>query len=555
MSATDAKRRPGVWDSRWTTPYESAYSLLMKFSWANMLSASDLCNAFFGRKTSVPAAADRLNARTLLGNHWMEDGDERYAGLGLHLPCRTLTYYAGEWAYALARDEHLRFCPQCLKSAYHCAFFQIDGIVLCPIHHVELIETCTRCGTGTPAYAVCSASFERPFFCTGCGAPLAGSFSPEAFIASRDFQVQAASTLRPLRRWLRRLSHIDPPHLDGLLRIQELLPPSKRSRPQQIAFQLAAAAGPCPMHKTICHALPITLQSRTLRVRALRTVPADELTPREWGNNGRKAIYKSIRRHLYRRYMSGHHKCLRIASEDVAVEYGSAGPRALIDFDACPIAQALVLWRRRCRWSVPLCQNFRGGVATIVERQLCSDAASPDPDFKIWAWELMSSFYACCVICQYIAQRGVKIRRIQDSKEQQFALHETVGVLLEFLVLDCRPCQEDSAYRYEDGHGESPPLVVFVGLSEACVAPTVPDKNWCLRYRSLESLTDWRVRNGAMAQYLRARKRAKERERTAADLGKRNPCSRALASLSCTPCLACRRDSRPAAERHERELP
>lgn len=71
-------------------------------------------------------------------------------------------------------DERLRFCPTCLRSGYHAALFQLDGVELCPIHEEPIIDRCIKCQRPTPRFALDYRGSFPAFSCPHCRAMLAG---------------------------------------------------------------------------------------------------------------------------------------------------------------------------------------------------------------------------------------------------------------------------------------------------------------------------------------------------------------------------------------------
>lgn len=175
-----------VWGRGWVAPYESTYNLLQKLAWANLTSPAQICGEIFGVGLR-PMWTAHGHPRSLLSSQWM-NAASGIASSQFPVIAGTLTHFAGAWAVYLGDDRHFRFCQGCLERGYHSVFFQVLGLLRCPIHAEPLLDDCRSCHAPTGPFALCSDSFDWPFHCASCLKPYATRFSPATFRADSHFR-------------------------------------------------------------------------------------------------------------------------------------------------------------------------------------------------------------------------------------------------------------------------------------------------------------------------------------------------------------------------------
>lgn len=147
-----------TWGKNWTGPYEGPFTLALKSAWANLPTAAGTSSLFDGQQ---------------FGWGWQEQGSasllsrppQRHESWTAHC----LGRYAGEWTFELASDKFFRFCPDCLRHGYQAAAYQIQALLMCPVHLCELRTTCMNCESPTCSYSLNSVAFNNPFHCWRCG--------------------------------------------------------------------------------------------------------------------------------------------------------------------------------------------------------------------------------------------------------------------------------------------------------------------------------------------------------------------------------------------------
>lgn len=325
-------------------PFEGGYSLLLKLAWANGAVASDLCHAIFERKLVGSNPAGR-HGRSLMDTAWVDPKLHGIEYLRDKVVDGSLVTRVGKWCNHIAADQVLRYCPDCLRSGYQSALFQIDGMRECPIHGEPLQSVCMQCGTKTPRYALTEAGFSTPFFCETCSSPLAGEFDPQRW-DDRSFRDDVQTALAPFARWLDNLS------------ASSLSWKNWDEWHFPLRWHCSETERRVATLQTLLSALPPDSRLKGLEDQRMgprlflgsiisenSTDDADTGMRLGSSRKDRIAIYKSIRRHVVHK-LSG---CgsTRAAIRPLAeiIDQMHMDGAIHLSLSACPRAQALALWR------------------------------------------------------------------------------------------------------------------------------------------------------------------------------------------------------------------
>lgn len=167
------------WRPHGVTRYESAWSMLHKFSYLNKLSRFDMCTMFGGREywpsLSRPTVHVDFHLRafdrsSLARLQYLLKIDQTTAYLSLIEPYRFAQVTAA---------SNLRFCEACIENGFHSPLFQIDAVVRCPIH-LEVLRTQCRCCKQPIPYQINERLLVYPYACPSCHSPLwSGMLLPE----------------------------------------------------------------------------------------------------------------------------------------------------------------------------------------------------------------------------------------------------------------------------------------------------------------------------------------------------------------------------------------
>ena len=155
----------GVYTARpdWTFAAESAWSRIAKFQWLNRLGSQELAFAL-GAHAQVPGS----------------EGIDLRCGQGFDAAKMAATLQVSHsrimQSFCVARrsdtlidfcSRTLRFCPSCIRRAYHATFFQLRFVRRCPLHREPLIRVCPHCHATIP-YRLDRFLVQRPYACGSC---------------------------------------------------------------------------------------------------------------------------------------------------------------------------------------------------------------------------------------------------------------------------------------------------------------------------------------------------------------------------------------------------
>lgn len=183
-----------TWSPEWETPYESAFSRLMKIAAANCLRPAELYSLFVSK--SVYDAAACPPRYSLIFLSWTRNRIvNSFAGLD-RLVAHGSTFDTVLWERC-ASDRSFRYCPACLEQGTHYAEFQFRALAACPIHGVKLVDRCPHCTCLLPQVDFSSVLLLHPFACGECGQilPEGPTFQNLFRRTDRYKQIQAFSSV------------------------------------------------------------------------------------------------------------------------------------------------------------------------------------------------------------------------------------------------------------------------------------------------------------------------------------------------------------------------
>lgn len=156
------------WRRDWHIKWESAWTLLWKFSYLNQLTARELTTLVISRtcgKRSAILSKPQVDLR---------DGTVfDFAVLATILRVdqsvvRDAFLYNIAPGTVLRSSEFLRWCDACMASGFHTPLFQICTTHVCPLHRHTLRDRCTHCNQKIP-YLLTTPYLKQPFACPNCG--------------------------------------------------------------------------------------------------------------------------------------------------------------------------------------------------------------------------------------------------------------------------------------------------------------------------------------------------------------------------------------------------
>lgn len=413
-----------AWMKQWQHTYEGPATLLMKLQWANSLEANELSRILCSRDLARDSSA-LIHARSLVAPVWIPsaepDSDHKelrdlIAGAGLHR-------YTRIWASRIAADDHFRYCPSCLVAGFQPAFFQIDALVRCPVHHEPLLSNCGLCGHLTPRYALDTHLFQSPFQCEACGMPYATTCSPDNWGASTDLGDAVAWT--KLATWLRQL---DTCSLEwgGWNDWQGPWFDKETSRKKRIeTFEILTRFFKLELADDC-----FDFGEDTRRIYR-GSQPFEEQRPchffgeAESSRGGpelatRRQIYKAIRRHLQKIYPS---------IEAFDPEISNDGHFVLSNKE-CVTSQLFLLWRMRCEEPASIrTKPLRSRDLTL--RDSCLNwPTNSTVDTHTWAGFLLATFHA---LVELVKQWHMRAAKLGDTDIYGADRDAALALHLEFL--------------------------------------------------------------------------------------------------------------------------
>lgn len=163
--------RDGVYTTRpeWTFAAESAWSRAAKFQWLNQLGTQELAIAL-GAHAQAPGS-DGIDLRC------SQSFDVGAMAQTLQVSRTSIVQsFCVQWRSDTLFDycsRTLRFCPSCIRRAYHATFFQFRFVHRCPLHREALVRICPNCHSRIP-YRLDRFLTKQPYACAICNRPLHG---------------------------------------------------------------------------------------------------------------------------------------------------------------------------------------------------------------------------------------------------------------------------------------------------------------------------------------------------------------------------------------------
>ncbi|MDB5916790.1 MAG: hypothetical protein JWR40_1024 [Massilia sp.] len=434
------------WRDDWSSGFDSSFSLLMKFALLNQVPAKEIAKIFVSYdcgKRSVICGRPNVDLRDssvfdrgVLASTLRISSDQMRAAFLLDLLPTS----------SLHSSEYLRWCPQCLLQGFHLSLFQIAATAYCPIHQSPLIANCHKCRAQIP-YRLTSATFARPFCCPTCKADMAPSIRAKrtaAFIprlSEKKFIEQLANYFQREEAALPRRTSLKLQRQIGRGDLIFSKPDEQGYLSRYVGFmtQVMAMQGhPRPQRQA-----PLTIEriERTVHGTSRHVLSADD--EEEYGMSlswpcdpgplpaprvpadlrSITQIYRSIRRHLWRRELRRHRSCIVAACRHLW--WNVAGE---VTPSFCPVADAFIRWRMMwegCGTPRYLFGKKEGELHGIVGWI----SARPSPCPVYWSedtrlWVLAHIFAATCI--ESFREKLVDGQRHQASGKQHWARHAPV---------------------------------------------------------------------------------------------------------------------------------
>lgn len=394
-----------TWDARFPYSFESIWSIFCKCIVLNNISLRQLV-ALISKDDQPFKSGENINFATSL---WI-DFDKFAFMLGVDKE----RLIAGTWEamginQTLQSGYAVRRCPECWSFGFHCALYDCSNISRCPIHGCKLTDPCVSCTMHSTFAARSSARVESARFCTRCRGILHGRSSLLEFLNYSDERSIAVYCRKLLHWWHQvglKFSERDT-LLSDILKVKN----PKDSQRDYVDWQLGYA---CSLVDCSDFEWKFSVRPDAAFARILLSKPKIDATFEMLGDSEATKIldcnalgYRSLRRHLYRRYIRPHRRCynqLRNLTREQCLS---------IDYDkVCLVSLAYLVWRLSIEnlflvegLKVPRRRNF-------LLRMMMPNANS-DIDFES---KLRFSYFSFFGIWKKISSyRGVRNIRIERS--------------------------------------------------------------------------------------------------------------------------------------------
>lgn len=344
------------WRPEGVTCFESNWSILQKLVYLNEVNISELCEVLSdpvfwfdsSRKRTVSFSLHDFGFLSRKRLQWLLKIDREtaeYCVTGAYLPRIERAPRYGDLAHRSLPNEWnvLRFCRTCLAKGFHSPLFQVTTIARCPVHQHALEHSCPRCRREIP-YHASSAMLSAPYHCPYCNELFWPDLQRQAWVSGLS-AVQRAKFARYVS-WIGKVSYdgtgpgwslafegVSTADSDISQRVLRYL---NDLRPLEDWANCFNAGN----NEEVC--------LRAIAGPALRPVEVDpdhrwkdpDILNKALVSLGRDfyLIYKSVRRHLKRRYVVRHSNCRRLL--------GTLGVPLSIEL-RCPWVLAYHRWRER----------------------------------------------------------------------------------------------------------------------------------------------------------------------------------------------------------------
>lgn len=418
-----------LWRNAWGMPFEGPLTLLWKIAIANVLTPQELCKFLF-RKKLLSNDADGTHGRSLLVTRWMTDSDSNVSDIANVVRRGGLDISSARWATALASDSRIRYCELCMAEGYQSVFCQIDGLIRCPTHDVQLLDNCKSCGSLTPRYALSTLTMSSPFCCHSCGKPYGGEWPS---LSSLQFYNSEAANVNNYDRLSRWFSNLDELELfwPQLLSWQCCTEGKDGGKERRIAtFGVLNRLIPISVNP---HCVDEPSNGISLFRTHLMTpsVSAPQQVSSIWNEklSQRKMLYLAIRRHVRRALKRHHRHCLNASLLSLHVEWDND---VLYTFDrVCPLAFGYQLWRHHFESDLTLdLREHKNPDGLKLRKEILAWPVDFEVNTKVWGIFALMSFFSYVQVAFDLRERKDALDKLGKSSNRA----DLLEILADFRV-------------------------------------------------------------------------------------------------------------------------
>lgn len=323
------------WNSVFPAPYESIWSILHKVVVLNRIPLEQL----------VPLIARtpenrRASKPSFVSSSWIDFGKfSALLGVDEH------RLIAGTWEGMGIRQpsgtkSSMRQCPRCAELCYHSVLFNIDSISHCPLHKCELTSACVGCGAQS-TFGVTKQG--TPTGCRRCS--VIPSTLEELLEPVQDemFRRQIGALGDQFVSWWREVGARFPDRdllLADLLRAGDLDVTRIGNRGWQLHQALRSNVSEKLDWEFRLVAEPVLFSTILNGREQDGSIHSEQPDCDVSRSNNLDVKYRSVRRHIYKNYLSRHKHCYAVLK---GLNFDEQ--HMLNGDNVCPVALAYVIWR------------------------------------------------------------------------------------------------------------------------------------------------------------------------------------------------------------------
>lgn len=322
-----------VWGQGTPAPFESSWLIFLKLMALNNCTFNHVFKYLCLEKYRCQDIDNPLRCFDVLDSKWV-DFQKLSRALGGISERSLRTAFLSEFSFPLQHKFQVRHCPECIRNGYHSIFFQIHSLERCPWHGHELVR-CSHCsaalGQGLKSRGGKSCNAEEWSFFLKCGHfDIEPVDVPFLLTPTPDFRDLVLKTSKTFLKWWGRVLNVgDHPNLSlGLMVISV---DEGYLRDCDLKLMTIGHA------KHLAGACPWPIADSEIGFRSCTWEDSGEThhSSEDW-----RAVLKSIRRQIFRRYVRRHRRCYgRLAKLCMFASHSLNGK------SVCYCALSFILWR------------------------------------------------------------------------------------------------------------------------------------------------------------------------------------------------------------------
>ena len=415
------------WRQRWWSRFESIWSLLRKFAYANAINHCELQRSLGNKSVSHKRDHWRWKSRADLRSLGSLDPTKlsRIFQVDLEsLAEATVVPFVRPHEVSLLACESLRFCLTCIGQGFHSSLHQLLLLKSCPVHGEPLVTRCPQCGGAALPYELGFIAREQVSKCKHITPRLLSSLRGGGELDSNPDAAARERGLLTVAEWLRKrvgLNTAEQPLWRGIDRMfEERLRCQLLRRLPSYWSDILESDVPscCPDTSANATHGSIKVHAPKPKIRAISArgeSSSRQVIDDEWYLELYR-IYKSIRRRLGKTYLRPHRRCAVNLARYVWWDSFMTTMKGVV----CAPANALLIWRMHCEGLIKpdmLFQPYRSNRNALLQHV---DWSPPDVNLpkhvlrRIFALDCLGLFYEAVLVADFLRRRRLySLRRDQ----------------------------------------------------------------------------------------------------------------------------------------------